>query len=244
MKEKMYTVQLRSTIFLQQNIGYTPENEERFKELLMPGSMAFGIPQPNMPIFGVNPNAPQYGMPWRLFQKIDDGEYTVAFLPGKIDVILSKEVLYGDNTEKMFCDKSIEWFSQILEIQGQTATRIAYAPLYAIMKDESNSIWENLLKKTIYDGAQSQDINLSFLLKRIIDFGGKDIQMNLLHNIFDGNQIKNEGLSSIVRKVLLLQLDLNSVPENNLQLDEKGIAAFYNNILDIKCNLIDNVTKE
>lgn len=244
MKEKMYVVQLRSTIFLQQNIGYTPESEERFKKLLMPGSMAFGIPQPNMPIFGVNPNDPQYGMPWRLFQKNDEGEYNIAFQPGKIDVVLTTEVLYGGDAETLFCNKSIEWFTKILEVQRQAVTRIAYAPLYAIMKDESNFIWENLLKKTIYDGAQSQDINLSFLLKRIIDFGGKDIQMNLLHNIFDGNQIKNEGLSSIVRKVLLLQLDLNSVPENNLQLDEKGIAAFYNNILDIKCNLIDNVTKE
>lgn len=244
MKEKMHMVQLRSTIFLQQNIGYTPENAERFRKLLMPESVVFGIPQPNMPIFGVNPNDPQYGMPWRLFQKIEDGEYTVAFQPGKIDIILSKEVLYGDNTEKMFCDKSIEWFSQILEVQKLTATRIAYAPLYAIIKDESNSIWDNLLKKTIYDGVQSQDINLSFLLKRIINFDGKEIHMNLLHNIFDGNQIKNGENTQIVRKVLLLQLDLNSVPENNLNLDKKGIAAFYNSILDIKCNLVDNVTKE
>lgn len=244
MKEKMNTVQLRSTIFLQQNIGYTPEIAERFKELLMSESIVFGIHQPNMPIFGVNPNDPQYGMPWRLFKKTEKGEYNIAFQPGKIDIVLTTEVLYGGDTEALFCQKSIEWFSKILETQGQTATRIAYAPLYAIMKDENNSVWENLLKKTIYDGVQSQDINLSFLLKRIINIEGKDIQINLLHNIFDGNQIKNEGSSQIVRKVLLLQLDLNSVPENNLNLDKNGITAFYNSILDIKCNLIDNVTKE
>lgn len=244
MKEKMNTVQLRSTIFLQQNIGYTPEIAERFKELLMSESIVFGIPQPNMPTFGVNPNDPQYGMPWRLFKKTEEGEYNIAFLPGKIDIVLTTEVLYGGDTEALFCQKSIEWFSKILETQGQTATRIAYAPLYAIMKDENNSVWENLLKKTIYDGVQSQDINLSFLLKRIINIEGKDIQINLLHNIFDGNQIKNEGSSQIVRKVLLLQLDLNSVPENYLNLNKNGITAFYNSILDIKCSLIDNVTKE
>ena len=32
MKENLSTVQLRSSIFLQQNIGYTPENADRIKD--------------------------------------------------------------------------------------------------------------------------------------------------------------------------------------------------------------------
>ena len=73
MKEKMNTVQLRSTIFLQQNIGYTPENAEKFRNLLMPGCKIYNIAQPGMPMLGVNPNMPQYGMPWRLFSKLEEG---------------------------------------------------------------------------------------------------------------------------------------------------------------------------
>ncbi len=247
MKDKLITVQLRSTIFLQQNIGYTPENAAKFKDLLMPDSKIYGISQPGVPMLGVNPNMPQYGMPWRLFYKSPKGEeYNIAFQPGKIDIVLAKEVSYDGVIEKEFCEQSIKWFSAILQTQGNiVATRIAYAPLYAIKNDgeEKNPIWNNLLKKTFFDGVQSQDINLSFLLKSVINIGGNDIQMNLLHNIFDGNQIKNENGVQSVHKVLLFQLDLNSIPEENLSLGEDGLTDFFNNILDIKCNLIDNVTE-
>ena len=67
--------------------------------------------------------------------------------------------------------------------------------------------------------------------------------MNFLHNIFDGNKIKNEGTLQIANEVLLLQLDLNSIPEDHLSLRRKGIEDFFSNILDIKCELIDDVTK-
>lgn len=246
MKEKMITVQLRSTIFLQQNIGYTPENAEKFRNLLMPGCKIYNITQPGMPMLGVNPNMPQYGMPWRLFNKSEEGEYNIAFQPGKIDIILAKEVAYGDDIEKDFCNKSIKWFSDILETQGNTvATRIAYAPLYAIKNEgeDKNLIWENLLKKTVFGGIPTQDVNLSFLLKSFIPIQGENVQINLLHNIFDGNQIKNEGTSPTVHKVLLLQLDLNTIPEKNLSLTKDGVADFFSNILKTKSNLINNVTE-
>ena len=247
MKELINIVQLRSTIFLNQNIGYTPENAEKFRALLMPDSKIYGINQTNIPIFGVNPNMPQYGMPWRLFKRSTNEEYNIAFLPGKIDIVLEKEASYGDDTEINFCKKSIEWFSDIIETQDNFfATRIAYAPLYSISKNNEyyeKPIWSNLLKNTIFNGIQARDINLSFLLKKQINFNGRDIQMNFLHNIFDGNKIKNEGTLQIANEVLLLQLDLNSIPEDHLSLRRKGIEDFFSNILDIKCELIDDVTK-
>ena len=74
MKEKLVTVQLRSTIFLQQNIGYTPDIATQFQNLLgIADSKVYGIPLPGAPILGVNPMTPQFGMPWRLFQKEDNG---------------------------------------------------------------------------------------------------------------------------------------------------------------------------
>ena len=50
MKERMVILQLRSTIFLQQNIGYTPENAEKFRALLLPDCKVYGIPQPGVPM--------------------------------------------------------------------------------------------------------------------------------------------------------------------------------------------------
>lgn len=245
MKENITIVQLRSTIFLQQNIGYTPENAEKFKVLLMPNAKAYSIPQPGM-FLGINPDIPQYGMPWRLFEKSPEGgEYNIAFHPGKIDIVLAKEISYGNETEKEFLNKSTEWFSKILDTQGNTsATRIAYAPLYAIKNKEEdyNTVWGNFLKRTSFDGIKSQDINLSFLLKSYIKVGEKDIPMNFLHNIFDGNQIKNENGIQTLHKVLLFQLDLNSIPEENLNLNKEGINDFYNKIVEIKNKLVDNVT--
>lgn len=246
MKDKINIVQLRSTIFLSQNIGYTPENAEKFKKILMPEGKIYGIPQPGIPVLGVNPNVPQFGMPWRIFHKTVEGEYNIAFQPGKIDIVLAKEVKYGDDTEKDFCRKSIGWFSQIInQFKEVYVTRIAYAPLYAIKDDASNAkhIWNILLKKTVFDGVPSQDINLSFLLKKIINIGEKDVTMNLLYNIFDGNQIRNENGKESVSKVLLLQLDLNSIAEETLNLGCQDISEFFNNILEIKCKLIDNVTE-
>ena len=219
-----------------------------FRELLMPNSEIYNISQPGMTIFGMNPNMPQYGMPWRLCSKSDEEEYNIAFQLGKIDIILAKENPYDSDIEEKFCKKSSEWFSRILEKQGNVcAIRIAYAPLYAIPieeheEDNANYIWSNLLKTDFLKSNSVQDINISYLLKSELDIQGMKIPMNLLHNIFDGNQIKKEGNLQKIRKALLIQLDLNSVSEKILYLEQKGIAEFFTKILKVKNNLIKNVT--
>lgn len=245
MESNIITVQLRSTIFLQQNIVYTPENATKFQNLLMPNSEIYNISQPGMTIFGMNPNMPQYGMPWRLCSKSNEEEYNIAFQLGKIDIILAKENTYNSDIEENFCKKSSEWFSRILETQGNIGpTRIAYAPLYAIPIEEDNAshIWSNLLNTNFLNSNSVQDINISYLLKSELDIQGVKIPMNLLHNIFDGNQIKKEGDSQKMRKVLLIQLDLNSVSEEILNLKQNEIAEFFTEILKVKNNLIKNVT--
>lgn len=247
MKDKLVTVQLRSSIFLQQNIGYTPDNAKNFQKLLgITDSKVYGIPQPGVPVLGVNPMTPQFGMPWRLFKRDKDGyEYNIAFQPGKIDIVLAKQAAYSEDIETAFCKKSARWFSKILETQtGVSVQRIAYAPLYAIVKskdDDRSELWNKLLKKIVYDGSPAQDIDLQFVLKKQISFNGKEIQMNLLHHFFDGNLTEGNGATLVIRNVLLFQLDLNSVVERPLSLDKDGMIGFYNGIIGIKNDLIDNV---
>lgn len=246
MTDNMVIVQLRSTIFLQQNIGYTPENAAQFQILLLPNSKVYGIPQPGVPMLGINPTIPQYGLPWRIFEKCEDGsEYNIAFQPGKIDIILAKEADYNTNIEVKFCQQSIMWFNKILDaLEGHLVTRIAYAPLYAINKDgrySGDAFWDSILKKTVFDGTQMQDVNLQFLLKQLIKFGDREIHMNLLYNLFDGKQSKTVDNNLVIKDVLLMQLDLNSIPEIILNIDKKGVADFFNAILEIKDKLIENV---
>ena len=243
----MNIVQLRSTIFLPQNIGYTPENEERFKNMIMPTAKVYGIMPQGIPMLGVNPNLPQFGMPWRLFWKTENHEeYNVAFHPGKIDIILTKEFPYGNSEEVSFCNKCSELFSKILgAFSNINVTRIAYAPLYAIKRDSvlNNSIWNNLLNISLFENKNPRDINFSFLFKKIINIENKEIEINLLHNLFDGNQIKNNGRIQEVIDVLLFQLDFNSVPETMLSLGDTGIREFFKDIIQIKNDLVKNVIK-
>lgn len=248
MKEKMVIAQLRGTIFVPQTIGYTPENASKFSALLLPESKPYSANPPEMVMPGFNPAVPQYGMPWRLFKRCgEEGEYNIVFLPGKIDIILTKDIAYGGETEKQFCDKCVEMFSNILnELNHNTkATRIAYAPLFAVRLDENGAevVWSKLLKRTMIDGMSMKDVNFNFLLKREVSFTRRQIQMNLLHNFSDGMQIKQGDADSKSFSVVLMQLDLNSIPEVSLDLDADGIKDFFDGILEVKSNLVDNVTE-
>lgn len=249
MKDKLVVSQLRGTIFAPINIGFTQDNYNTFRDLLLPDAKALNAGSPEMVMPGINPNIPQYGMPWRLFKKCgEEGEYNVVFLPGKIDIVLAKDVNYGGDTESVFCAKCVDWFSKIMNKQGDETkvSRIAYAPTYAIKLEDmpAEMVWGSLLKNTMMDGTVLQDVNLSFLLKRPIMFGGKEVQMNLLYSFADGMQIKpnNEG-GQIVKPVVMFQLDINSIPEASLSLDTQGVKDFFNGILETKNHLVDYVAR-
>lgn len=247
MKEKLAIAQLRGTIFAPINIGYTPDNFNKFSEMLLPGAKACNANPPEMMIPGINPNQPQYGMPWRLFKKdAIEGDINIVFLPGKIDIILTKDIAYGGHEEKDFCTKCSELFGKILEThKGALVNRIAYAPLYAIklVNTSAESVWGGFLKRTVIDGTPIQDVNFSFLLKREVQFNGSAVQMNFLHSFYDGIQIRQMGTGNVSQKVVLLQLDLNSIPESPLAFNSDGVKDFFTGILEVKDNLVDNVSK-
>lgn len=248
MKEKMFIGQLRGTIFAPLNIGYTPETYKEFSELLLPGAKALSANQPEMIVPGFNPNMPQYGLPWRLFKKAqnDEGDFNIVFLPGKIDIIYTKDIPYGTDAEEKFCEQCTDWFIKILSKHDDlNVTRIAYAPLYAVKLDAdgSDSVWARFIKRTAIDGIGLQDVNFNFLLKKEIEFNESTIQMNLLHNISDGVQIKQNGSENITQKVVLFQLDLNSIPEQPLSLDSNGLRDFFKQITKVRENLVNNVAE-
>jgi len=245
----MFIGQLRGTIFAPLNIGFTPDTYKEFSDILLPGARALGVNQPEMIVPGFNPNIPQYGLPWRLFKKSqnDEGDYNIVFLPGKIDIIYTKDILYGTDAEEKFCEQCAEWFIRILSKHGnQAVTRIAYAPLYAfkLNAEDSDPVWRRFIKRTTIDGIGLQDVNFRFLLKKEIEFNGNAIQMNLLHNFSDGVQIKQNGAVNTSQKVVLFQLDMNSIPEQPLALDSNGVRDFFRQITTVRENLVNDVTEQ
>lgn len=246
MKEILKIIQLRGTIFIQQNIGYTADRSPRFRDQLLPGGKILGLPQPGLPFNGMNPNTPQYGMPWRILDRLENGsEYNIMFNPGKIDVVYNTETFYGDKTEDTFCEFCAEQFGKILdELKEINVQRIAYAPLYGIVEDEQNSlgvIWDKLLKRTAFDGSAMQDVNLTYLYKKEQLFGEKAVQLNLHHNLFDGYYTQQVDGQQTVKKTIMLQLDINSIPEISVDMDKAGVSAFFGNITITKDSLVENV---
>ena len=244
MEESLKVIQLRSTIFLLQNIGYSAENVKDFSELLLPGSKPMSALPANITL-GVDPKIPQYGMPWRLFKKENDfGEINIVFLQGKIDIILTAEYSYVSDIETRFTQKCVKWFSLILEkIKVDDVPRIAYAPTYAIKDNgfSQDNLWTKLLKKHSFKGASIENVNLSFLFKRLIPFGNENIQMNLLYTISDCVQtIVKDGVVED-NKMQLIQLDLNSIPEKQLRLKSTNIVSFFTNIQNVRKDLIAHV---
>lgn len=245
MKENLRIIQLRGTVFVQQNIGYTDEVAAKFKEMLLPEGKVIGVPFPGVPFNGMNPNTPQYGMPWRILHRFDNGEYNIIFNPGKIDIIHNLDTPYGDKTEDNFCSFCIEKFGLILdELKEKKVSRIAFAPLYGIIESESTNltaIWDKKLKRSSFDGNAMQDLNLTYLFKKEQMFGEKPIQLNLLHNLFDGFYTQQVDGQQVVKKTIMIQLDMNSIPEKSVDLDKEGVIAFFENITMTKESLVDNV---
>ena len=245
MKENLRIIQLRGTIFIQKNVGYTDDVAAKFKEMVLPGGKIIGVPQPGVPFNGMNPNLPQYGMPWRILKRLDNGsEYNVIFNPGKIDIVYNIETNYGDNTEDSFCKFCSEKFGAILDELNETIVRIAYAPLYGIVENdkvELSAIWDKVLKRSAFDGSPMQDVNLTYLFKKELVFGEKTIQMNLHHNLFDGFYTQIVNGQQRVKKTIMFQLDINSIPDVPVDLNNEGVAVFFEKILITKDSLVDNV---
>ena len=234
--------QLRGTIFIPENLGFNPSMAETLKQLLMPTGQIQGLasimaPQPmfvpisNMPL----------GMPWVIQTQEGDIANMIMFMPGKIDIVRNCDVTYGNEDEQNFIIQC-EAFIKAITSQFKTKlSRIAYAPTFVIDQSDSQNLWDNILHIKSLDGLPIVDRNISFLLKKEISLNDRNIQINLLHTISDGMQTKVSNGQQINRKVSLVQLDINTVPEVNYQFEDADISPFFSEALDIKNKLVNNL---
>jgi hypothetical protein len=235
-------IQLRSTIFISQNIGYVPKVANVLKVKLMPEGEIKGLIPNGIP--ATFDNSPvQWGSPWRIIEKDENGlQYEIHFLPNKIDILQNDSV---DSNEEEFIRKSVDWFKTITDfLQEKTVFRLAYAPSYSFEPEDITTFWKKFIKVSSYEGITGQDINLSFLFKKEIDVGEQKIVLNLLHRLSDAIKTTTVDGTPNEKRVIMVQMDLNTVPIPNLKIKEEDMVSFFNCILEIKNNLIQNLSYE
>lgn len=227
-------VQLRGTIFLAISIGYSEENKKKYASLL-PGSQV----QPVMPPFQVAGMFLQgqmsMGGPWQL---VKDG-VSIIFGPNQVDIIENRS---NDriNSEKAFVSFCINVFSTITR-EVEYNTRMAYAPLFAMDEDDSfkcNEWWSTMFASLSQGGASMQDINLTYVLKKGLDLNNKKVTLNMHHKIYDGYKY-NES-HQVLNKSIMINLDINTVPQNDIKLEANDVPVFFDKAMKEKERLMKN----
>ena len=233
--------QLRGTVFFSQFIGYTPENERKYRSLFLPDGVLSNIVQPeNMMAPPINPSIP-YGMPWRLVKEFEKpGEnLSVSFFPGKIDIIQNQEGSL-DQLETQFFNLCIERFGYLVE-ESFVISRLAFCPTFTIRIDSVNQAteyWRRLLKSTMSNGIPFQNVAVSYLLKKEVLINNRPIVMNFLHQIVEGFHITAGRKDA---DCILVTLDMNSTPEYNYVFNRQDLAPFFDSCKDWSRRLMDNI---
>jgi hypothetical protein len=105
---------------------------------------------------------------------------------------------------------------------------------------DDSTIWNQLLRQSSYEGIPYQDISLSYLIKKQQKLKGRTFTVNFLQKIFNGIQIK-EGKKAA--DCLLVQIDMNTVPDQPYQFASDQIEEFLNQSISWKENIIDHIDK-
>lgn len=224
-------VQLRGTVFIPMPIGYSDENRDKYLTML-PG----GLVQSSVPSQVANmPAVPSLGAPWQIVKE----NIIISFGPNQVDII-SNRVNDIDIDEDAFVNLCKTVFSIITET-SRFNTRMAFAPLYAMDENETfvlDDWWKRVLFSTSYDGAKKQNINLTYVLKRGMDLNGKKLTLNLHHNFYDGMKMDNQHRK--LNDSLMFGLDINTVPEQNLLIEERDVPVFFDKAILEKNKLMSS----
>ena len=233
----MNIVQIRASIFYPQTIGFTPENASKYRAMFLPnGNVAPASPFPEMAVG----NLP-LGMPWQLVGRDDYGNsIVIVFLPNKIDIVKNIEQS-NEKTENDFVSFCSEKFKLFLDDVKMNAVRLAYSPLLAMADNDAERrmfAWQHLIKQTSIEGVPCQDVNVSFLTKKIKQLGDKDVDTNFLFKMMDGMKLK-DGIKTA--DSILIQLDINTVPEASYSFSGNDVEAFLSKAIEWKNEYINSV---
>lgn len=240
MNENVNIVQVRISVFISENIGFEPGIAGKYNSLLMPqGQICQIFPSPN----GQMLMSPNLNIPWGTTWGLQDGVTRIAFLPGKIDFIKDVLAQNDNNILKEFTDMCLTWIEHISEDirscgRELLITRLALAPLYGLSESDNGSIvWERVFNQKLSESDNLADRNVAYLYKRILELRDRKINVNLLHNIFDGKRFDQEKSEDAT----LISFDINTVPNSSLYYTAEDIHGFYVYALSTCDELLNNL---
>ena len=237
-------------MFVPAFVSYSASNENLVTSVL-PSITGKGIagwmpnmiyPSQPMPLDGQIP----VGTPW--FVKF--GNYTMVFLPNKIDVIMEGNFLENESQEKESMMTAVNYLLAVKEkCQLLDATRIAYAPTMGLDEDDTFSVdtyFDKLVSIPCMKGTAKTDFMLTMNRPLRKSFGNQqDMWINFLFKINEGNRTKKEmvdGKEGEVKqyRCAIIEMDINT-KEGNVSYTDDDVRAFYQNVLSWKTELYNNL---
>lgn len=220
-------ISLRSTIFLSNGIGYSADNELKYRKLLPNGKVKSVLPN-TLHLEGVSNLVfgPGVNDSWQLVDT--EKGYNIVFIQNKIDLIYVKKNQVKD-IEKEFIDFTIKTFRTIMDEVGYVV-RIAYSPTYVFDPEEGfpyPEYWKRILLSNKIEGMDMQDINIQYLLKKEWKDNENSFGINLLHNWSDAIKTQDLKEKKTQSKCITLNLDINTVPGGKTIFYEQSLEHFF-----------------
>lgn len=203
-------IKLRGTIFLPTTIGYSSANEQKYKELL-PNSVSASVTPPTIQIGPaglqlIQDSKLEDGGSWQLIA----GDTHVIFSQVKVDI--TRDVVAPlSSVESDFCAFCSRLFKVIMEKEGVSANRLAFAPLYAKDSDalfRSKQLWQNQLRYATYEDADIEEASLTYNYRVKKVFGDKEHIINFKTSISDAQKQLPSGV--VIQGCVTINLDINT----------------------------------
>lgn len=234
-------VQQRGTIFIPSFINYSEENAAKYADLL-PGAKPVPTPVPT-PFGGPNmmPEELQQGSSWQFVR----GNTRIAFLPNRVDVFKDWISPRHQNEENDFLSLCKTVLGIVIDREKVKASRVAYSPALARDKDATFSedmLWDVLLTKTTLGDVKPMEvsINRNYRVKRML--AGHEMMFNFRASFGSANHTLPDG--TVATGSVLVNFDINSIPEENYQFDTSLLSAFFDSALGYSDELYNNFMGE
>ena len=221
MKLNLNIAKLRGTVFTQQ-INYSPEIVKELSDVL-PGFLPSFVQNV---VSGPIPN-PVIPFPWELMNPTT-GE-RIQFNNIKIDIIQSKEVPYKEETISEFTKHCSEVFCRILEITGQSASRLAIAPTLICIDDPGkiSQFAQSVYVRNSFNGAMVDNCVFNNVFRTEEKIAEKNYRMNYLANFYVVNRVVNVVGQNTVRESIAVDFDINTFVNNEYVFRKLEIEAFF-----------------
>lgn len=222
-------IQQRGTIFIPKFIAYSIEQAKNYSDLLQ-GAKPLPVPLPTpLGVQGVQqPDALQNGGIWQLVR----GILRVVFYPNRVDIVKDWISPRHVKEEDEFLSLCSTIFSTILSREQVTASRVAYAPIFARDKDSSFSdkmMWDVIFKNPSFCDSLPNEVSVTRNYRVNQMLKEREITLNFRSTFGSANHALPDG--TVSTGSVLVSFDINSIPDSDYRFDQEMLRCFFDSAL-------------